>query len=407
MNLLLSAYACRPNTGTEPGVGWSWAWHLAQQGNEVWCFTGLHNRSFVETYLRKHPMAHLHMVYVATPLLIEWLRRKHFRMFSYLHYWFWQRAAYRYARRLRRHVAFDVVHHATYGSLQMGSLLWKLNLPFIFGPVGGGQSAPRAFRSYLKKGWYVEQLRTFFSNSVLVNVYHTAATLRSAGLVLTTNDETYARARQLGARNVKMALDSGLPVEFYPPQVPERPATRTLRLLWVGSMLPRKGVSLLLDVIAPLPDTITLTLVGGGVQEKLIRARIDQLGIGHRVSCTGRVPFEQIKDYYASHDVFIFCSLRDSFGTQLLEAMAYGLPIITLDHQGAHTFVPDRAGIKVPPTDIRTTIARLQEAIRYLQAHPDERAAMGQCGYAFALRHQWPKKVRDMMHEYDHFLQYS
>ena len=353
MKLLLSAYACRPDMGSEPGGGWSWAKHLARAGHDVYCLTAAHNRPFVDAHLRDQPVERLRMEYVATPRLMEWLRQRHYPTFGYPHYWFWQRAAYRAARRLHREVSFDLVHHVTYGSLQMGSRLGKLGLPFVFGPVGGGQSAPRAFRSYLRQGWYVERLRDFFSNSVLVNVYYTAATLRAADLVLTTNDETYRRAKQWGARRVGMALDSGLPPEFYPDQPPAHAPTDTLRLLWVGSMIPRKGVLLLLDMMALLPDSVTLTLVGSGPQAGLIRERIAQLGLGGRVHCPGRVPYAAVRAHYARCDAFVFSSLRDSFGTQLLEAMAYGLPIVTLDHQGAHTFVPDDAGLKVPPTDVR------------------------------------------------------
>lgn len=407
MKILLSAYACRPDMGSEPGGGWSWAKHLAQQGNEVWCLTGQYNRPFVDQYLRDHPIESLHMVYVATPPWVEWLRRQHYQTFSYLHYWFWQRAAYQQGRQLHRTVRFDLVHHVTYGSLQMGSRLGQLDLPFIFGPVGGGQSAPRAFRAYMKRGWYLEQLRDFFSNSVLVNVYNTTATLRAADLVLVTNDETYARAQRMGAQHLKMSLDSGLPPEFYPDRAPERATSDTLRLLWVGSIIPRKGVLMLLDMMALLPDTVTLTLVGSGSQDSLVRDRIQELRIEHQVHCPGRVPYEQVRKYYADHDVFVFSSLRDSFGTQLLEAMAYGLPIVTLDHQGAHTFVPEQAGIKVPPTDADTTVAALSEAVRYLLTHPEARAAMGQHAYQFALQHRWPEKVASMMREYNHFLRHS
>ena len=407
MKLLLSAYACRPDLGSEPGGGWNWAQHLAQAGHSVWCFTARHNRSFVEAHLREQPVERLHMVYVAVPRWVEGLRRKHYQTFLYLHYWYWQRAAYRHARALHAEVGFDLAHHVTYGSLQMGSLLGKLDLPFVFGPVGGGQSAPRAFRAYLRRGWYVEQLRDFFSNSVLLNVYNTAANLRAADVVLVTNHETGERAQQLGARNVRMALDSGLPADFYPAAVPERAPGNTLRLLWVGSMIPRKGVLLLIDVMALLPDTVSLTLVGSGPQAELIRERIERRGLSERVRCPGRVAYEGVRDYYARHDAFVFSSLRDSFGTQLLEAMAYGLPIITLDHQGAHSFVPDDAGIKVPLTDPAITVAQMSRAVLRLLTHPEERRAMEQASYAYAQTQQWPHKVSAMNHEYESLLAYS
>ncbi len=407
MKVLLSAYACLPNTGTEPGFGWNWAVYLAKRGVEVWCFTAQHNRDAIEEYLREQPVEGLNMVYVALPAWISQLREWHYQTFVYMHYWHWQRAAYRYACHLQSTVAFDLVHHVTYGSLQMGSLLSKLGLPFVFGPVGGGQSAPPAFRQYMGWGWYTERLRNAFSNSVLLNAYHTKHTLRSSSLVLTTNQETYTRAKQLGAPKVKMALDSGLPPEFYPPQLPHRSPTDTLRLLWVGSMIPRKGVPLLLDVLAALPQEVTLTLVGDGSQEVSIKQRIRKLQLEEKVHCTGRVPYAQVREYYATHDVFVFGSLRDSFGTQLLEAMAFGLPVVTLDHQGARTFVPDGAGIKVSAKNASTTVQHMKQAIRHLQLNPEERLAMGKCAYDFAQTQQWPQKVNNIICDYESILLYS
>jgi glycosyltransferase involved in cell wall biosynthesis len=80
---------------------------------------------------------------------------------------------------------------------------------------------------------------------------------------------------------------------------------------------------------------------------------------------------------YRSADVFIFTSLRDSFGAQVLEAMGAGLPVVTLDHQGVGTFVPEKAAFKVPVKNPEETVAGLVEAIRTLMVSPELRAKMG------------------------------
>ncbi|MHA6249437.1 glycosyltransferase family 4 protein [Pontibacter sp. CAU 1760] len=401
MKIVLSAYACRPNEGTEMGNGWNWAYQLSQQGNEVWCITSVRNKKAIVAYLQENELPGLHFVFVELPTAIEQLRKKYHAVFVYLHYLYWQKEVYRHAKRLHEEVSFDIAHHVTYGSLQMSSKLWKLQIPFILGPVGGGQFAPAAFKKYLGKSWFVEKLRYYFSNSVLLNLFQTKQALQSPyTLVLTNNQETYEMAIKLGARQVRMGIDTGLPASFYPPQFPEREPSRALKVLWVGSMRPRKGLELLLDIFAAVPENISLTIVGGGSQEREVKEQVVRLGIQNQVKFTGRIPYQEVKELYLTHDALIFSSLRDSSGAQLLEAMAYGLPIVTLDHQGAHDLVPDNAGMKVPLTTVDETVDNMRQALVYLAGHPAERREMGHNGYLFALQQQWPVKIAQMLQEY-------
>lgn len=403
MKILLSAYACQPNTGTEPGNGWNWAFYLAQHGVTVCCLTSERNRQCIEEQLQQDPVARLEFVYVTVPGWLDTLQKKDHYKFVYVHYYFWQKAAYTAARELHQMHSFDLVHHVTYGSLQMGSRLWKLSIPFVFGPVGGGQTPPPALMQYFGGSWYQEQFRTFAS-FMLLRLFRAQKTLRAARLVLTTNYETYDLAARCGASSVKLALDTALPPSFYPEKQPERSSSFPLKTLWVGTMHARKGVSLLIDIFAGLPKHITLTLVGGGEQEAFVKRKIDQLGLSERVNCVGRVSYDEVKEFYRNHDVFVFCSLRDSFGSQLLEAMAYGLPVVALDHQGVRAFVPDDASVKVPVSDAATTIDTFRSALVDLAEHPEKRKQMSDQGYTYAQKNQWHHKIESTIEEYNALL---
>src|SRR5260221_12915239 len=73
MRVLLSAYACRPNAGSEPGVGWNWATHLAASGIEVHVLVAKRNQQAIEAGLRAHPIANLQFTYLPVPY--EWAKR--------------------------------------------------------------------------------------------------------------------------------------------------------------------------------------------------------------------------------------------------------------------------------------------------------------------------------------------
>jgi len=67
MNILLGAYACKPNAGTEPGYGWNWAVHLARRGEKVTVLTASDVRDEIEAYRRDHPNPNLDFAYVTVP----------------------------------------------------------------------------------------------------------------------------------------------------------------------------------------------------------------------------------------------------------------------------------------------------------------------------------------------------
>jgi glycosyltransferase involved in cell wall biosynthesis len=96
----------------------------------------------------------------------------------------------------------------------------------------------------------------------------------------------------------------------------------------------------------------------------------------------------------------MFCSLRDSTGSQLLEAMAYGLPVITLNHQGAGDHVPDNAAIKVDVTTPEETVHQIARAVEKLYDHPDQCAQMGNHGHEFAKTCTWKNRIKKLAEFY-------
>jgi len=143
MKILLSAYACEPNRGTEPGVGWNTAVALAQS-QQVWVFTSNTHRAAIEAELAIRPVENLQFVYV-DPLgwVYDWSQEgKKAHWDVHLHYYLWQIWAYFVGRSLHPTLGFDLVHHITYGKYSAPSFLSLLPIPFFWGPLGGAENAP-------------------------------------------------------------------------------------------------------------------------------------------------------------------------------------------------------------------------------------------------------------------------
>ena len=142
MKLLLSAYACEPDRGGESGVGWHWALELARLRHDVWVLTRANNQQAIQ---RASPnLPNVRFIYYDLPNWLAKLKKK--APILQFYYLLWQWGAYRTARELHRQEQFDLVQHLTFGVFRHPSFMGRLGIPFIFGPVGGGERAPFRLR---------------------------------------------------------------------------------------------------------------------------------------------------------------------------------------------------------------------------------------------------------------------
>ena len=399
MKLLLSAYACNPNRSSEEGNGFNWLWQAASLGHEVWCLTTPRGQADLEKLLADRtadPVARrIHPVFVDVPGFINYAYR--WQPGVYLHYIVWQYKAWRIAQQLDAQVNFDVVHHVTYNSLQMASWLWRLKKPLLLGPLGGGMKAPESLRQYLPDWFKTETVRNLISSLLVTFDPNVRQSLRHAALVMTSNSDTAALARQLGAHEVSLVMTVAMPESFYPAAYTPRPALagREFRILWLARLYPRKGLPLVLAALGQVDKRVNfhLDIMGDGPVGHLVPGWIAEYGLQDRVTWHGSVPYESTRAAYLSHDLFMLCSLRDTYANQYMESMALGLPILTLDHHGAADFIPVEAGIKVPVRSAEATTAALARAVEYLYDHPAELEKMGRAGFAFAAQYTWTKLV--------------
>jgi glycosyltransferase involved in cell wall biosynthesis len=392
IKILLSAYKCDPEKGSETGNPWNWAVNLVRQGHEVWVLT--HDWGGGEHRLLSEDEAEsLHFIDVPISQRIRAVRGQ---PGIYLRYLAWQRAAYRVAEKLDARHHFDVVHHVSWGSLAWGSPLWRLGPPFILGPVGGGQVAPKGYRRYLGDRWPREVLRTFVVRWILPINPLTRRTVKGAHMVLVANKETLRLVQRLGAQRAHLAADTGIPPGYVETaEGRELSAGETLRIVWVGRLFEIKGLRLALEALSSVTDASWhLTVVGGGRLEAELPGWLKELGLEDRVDLLGQVDWGEVAAAYRVAHIMLFSSLRDSMGAQLFEAMGSGLPVVTLNHHGGRDMLPEEAATKVPVGTPRQTASDIAAAIREIAAHPEVVREMSGAALAFAAENTWEIKVQ-------------
>lgn len=127
-------------------------------------------------------------------------------------------------------------------------------------------------------------------------------------------------------------------------------------LLAVGVLEKRKGIHLLLNALASshastMPDW-TLILVGDGPERQTLEAQAKALQIADRVQFAGWVDHGQLGGFFRQADVFVFPTLADTWGVVLLEAMAFGKPVVASNLAGSSELVDEGVtGHVVSPYD--------------------------------------------------------
>ena len=358
-------------------------------------------RPEIDAYLSKHPNANLEFSWVNLPSWGDPWRPARSDRGIRLHYLIWQRLAYREAKRMHKRHNFDLVHHVSWGTISAPPLLWRLPIPFVWGPVGGGATAPRNFRHYLGADATGDLLRT-----LRIRLLPWAPFLRKAvknsALLVATNRETVRLMKQAGGRNVRYGYDNAMSARMLDDQIPSRPPDGEMKLLWAGRLEPFKALRLGIEALALLKDTpVRLLVAGDGSQRKELEALTRELGVSDRVDFLGQAPWAAMPFLFRSADAFLFTSLRDSMGSVVMEAMSQALPIITLDHQGVAGLVPEEAGIKAPVTTPATTVAALAEGIRRLATAPEIRLKMGAAGWNYARAQTWERRAAEMTQWYE------
>jgi glycosyltransferase involved in cell wall biosynthesis len=140
-------------------------------------------------------------------------------------------------------------------------------------------------------------------------------------------------------------------VETLPPVKLQRPI-----FLFVGHIIPRKGLPLLLEACSILQNrgyqNYTLQVVGDGDHQPELAAFCQERQLIDRVQWVGRVAFDRIGSYFQAADVFVFPTQEDTWGVVTLEAMLLGKPILCSTGAGSSELVvPGENGYVFPPDD--------------------------------------------------------
>ena len=342
--VLLSAYACRPTGGSEPGAGWAWA-KAAARDHDVWLLTRGKFAHEIAEELAIRPVPSLTVVPLELPKWLLSLRRRAADVYWY--YPLWQGLARRTARRLHAEHSFDVIHHLTFATDWMpAGVVEKSSAKVIWGPVGGSTTAPLSMAHWLgPRGLMAELVRRAYTGLRRRTIGRKLA--QSADLMVAQNNEEAEVFRRY-AREV--VVQPNVAISRFTASGPYEPFTYGVKTaLFVGRLIPWKGVLLAISALArPEAADWELRVIGDGPDWGRAERLAWQLGVRDRVEFMGQLPREEVLAAMFRADALLAPALREAAGWAVTEALASGCPVVCLDRGGPSVIVGPGEGVAVP-----------------------------------------------------------
>jgi len=216
-------------------------------------------------------------------------------------------------------------------------------------------------------------------------LHWTRMNCNAADMVIAPTEAAREVLRSWGVRKPVSILATGIATERF--RGGDRKGIRdrwgipegALLLLYAGRLAPEKNISLLFAVlervVAERPDAMLL-FAGGGPDMDAVQSVVRSSGLESRVHFAGYVAREAMRDYYAAADVLTFPSATETQGLVLCEAMASGLPFVSVESPGACSVVPEGYEDYLIGNDAGAMAARVLR----LAGDPAERARLAGLG---------------------------
>jgi glycosyltransferase involved in cell wall biosynthesis len=400
MRVCLSAYACEPDRGSEPGVGWEWAMRLANR-LEVTVITRANNREVIEALIGNDLQSTKpRFIFLDLPNFCIRLKKKGILPVS-LYYLLWQLKARVAVRNQLK--SFDLVHHVTFNGFRFPGAWWFTETPVVLGPLGGGSITDAAYRSCFGSRWIIEWIRGWSIRLWKLNPW-TIVSLLSSDAVITVGKDLANRFASLGIEADRM-LETAVPfaLEHEPPSL--RGSERKDFLL-VGNLEPWKGWQIAFEAYARavslgLKDH-NLIVIGSGRQQAQAVKRASALGLNKQIEFRGQLTREQVWDRMRSSRGLIFTSIRDTSGNAALEAMALSTPVVCFNHQGVGWMTDDSCAIRIEPSSWNNSVMGFADAFIQLAGSDFLVDKMGKAGRQRAITNfSWLSKIEQALNIYN------
>ena len=419
LRVLIVAHEFSPTKGSESAVGWNIVTRICKYHDVTLLYASgsqFKHQSYVDginNYFLKSPIiSGLKLINIDKPgiqkiianvnYLFKELSPIGLPILYYLGYKYWQKKVYEEAKHLHEIYNFNIVHQLTQITFREPGYLWKLGIPFIWGPTGGTSTFPKRFRTeFSLHSKILERIR---SVSNFFQFDYTSRIIKAnqrAAIIYTFSNEDAVRFSKRATGEVKIMLDVG--TYSHSLKVNNRPKGKSiLQGLWCGRLTDYKAPSILLKALALSQLTrekVKFTIIGDGSLEKALISLATELKLNN-IEWVKQVEHERIFDLMAKSDFFVHTSLREATSSVITEALSMCLPVICHDAYGMSIAINETCGIKVPLLSPEQSIQGFHLAIEKLISDNELLEYLKMGAKNRALEISWDKMAETMAIDY-------
>lgn len=403
-NILLLAYACEPNAGSEYGVGWNIPISLAKKYSKynLYVLTRSRCKEKIQNELLRLNMPNLHFLFYDIPQWIFYKKEMKSNWGEQINYLFWQLLVKRYIKKQHKHIHFDLIHHITFNQYRTPSPGFFLNIPFVMGPIGGAETIhPSFYRDLQPQTVKKEQIRQQGKDLKLFGWW--CKHLKNIKYFLFSSQENINR---IGPYCNSYPIQLLPAIAFNPKDFPTPTATREsnssiFQLIYAGKALDWKGIHIFLKAaqMAYIQHNITnfsIKLVGIRFEEeqKQVMKWIEDLGLINYVELIPFMQRNELLKLLEDCNLSVYPAFRDSGSMSVLEASVLGCPTICFNTGGQDAF-PDYILLKVNVIDsYEKNLSAFAGKLRWAYEHADQVSIIGKKAQKYVYENlTWEKKV--------------
>ncbi|WP_158847888.1 glycosyltransferase [Algibacter sp. L1A34] len=404
ISVLINAYACAPNMGSEPGMAWNWVINLAKYCKVIVITEGEWQKE-IEAAVKELPQG-TNLTFHYNPVSVE-IRKMCWNQGDwrfYKHYKKWQFKTYQIAQEILKTNKIDVLHQLNMIGFREPGYLWKItNVPLIWGPVDAKQKFPVAYLNGadLKTKLFIN-LKNRITYLQLKHSKRLRIAVKNASVVVSASTNSQTSFNRFFGINSPLLNETGCYIQEH--KIVDKTNKKNLDLLWVGKLDFRKQLPIAIQTLKEINnEDIVLHIVGGG-DDLAYKSLAKSIGIENQCKWYGLIKHSEVQQLMQKCDLFFFTSVAEGTPHVVLESISNNLPVLCFNTCGQGDSINENVGIKIELSNPEQSSIHFAKKIKDLFNNREKLELLSNNCKQRQIELSWDLKAKNMIKLYNESL---